>query len=207
MRPIRVLWLVCVWCCGCGESRSSQLIAELSAPEVDARCAAAAELGALGAAAEPAVPALIGLVMDPDAQVRQAACRALGSIPPAQSRAAPALAAALDDAELSVRLAAAMALLRLDPAGERYVPVLNAAMRDGEGGTIVVVGQLGPRAQWALPTLTKLLRDRRPGIRRLAAEALGRIGPDADAVQALTKAQQDSDDRVRAAAQAALHGR
>jgi HEAT repeat protein len=84
------------------------------------------------------------------------------------------------------------------------VPVLTATMQAGEGGTIVAVGGLGPQAEWAAPTLTKLLQDKRPGVRRLAAEALGKIGPQGDATAALEQATRDADDQVRAAAEAAL---
>ncbi len=76
----------------------------------------------------------------------------------------------------------------------------------GEGGTIVAVGEMGPAADWAVPTLTKLLQDRRAGIRRLAAEALGRIAAGNPEVQAaLRRSLSDADDRVREAAQQALH--
>ncbi len=111
----------------------------------------------------------------------------------------------LDDSEWSVRLAAAFALLKIDPQSDAPHAVLIEAMRQGEGGTIVAIGKLGDRATWAVPTLTGLLKDQRPGTRRLAAEALTRIGPAArDAASGLRAALNDTDDRVRAAAQEAL---
>jgi HEAT repeat protein len=121
--------------------------------------------------------------------------------------AVSSLESALDDSELTVQLAAAWALVKLDPGARKYVSVLTATMQAGEGGTIVAVGNLGAEAEWAVPTLEELLQDKRPGVRRLAAEALGRIGPQGDATAALEQATGDADDQVRAAAEAALGGR
>ena len=190
---------------GCGSEAHQPLVQQLQSGDADVRRKAARGLGQLGEAAAPALPTLVAVAEDEESSVRQAACRALGEIGVADAEAIAALLASLDDSELSVRLAAAFALLKLDPAGKAYVPVLTAAMRQGEGGTIVAVGRLGSDAAWALPTLTDLLRDRRPGIRRISAEALGRIGPDADARAALEKAaERDPDDRVRETAAKAL---
>ena len=70
---------------------------------------------------------------------------------------------------------------------------------------IVGVTKEGPRAAWAVPTLTRLLADRRPGIRRLAAEGLGKIGSASEsALPALERAARDRDDRVREAATQAI---
>jgi HEAT repeat protein len=57
----------------------------------------------------------------------------------------------------------------------------------------------------SVPTFTRLLTDRRPGIRRLAAEGLGKIGGASQtALPALRQALQDRDDRVREAATQAI---
>ena len=189
---------------GC-EAPHEPLVEQLQSTSAESRRAAALALGKLGSTAEPAVSSLWPVVGDGDPTVRQAACRALGEIGVASLETTAALQPALDDAELSVRLAAAIALLRLDPSGDVHRQVLTDAMLQGEGGTIVAVGRLEPKATWALPTLTQLLRDRRPGIRRIAAEALGRIGPDAAAREALHRsATQDADDRVRTTATESL---
>jgi HEAT repeat protein len=204
-RPGAILLTLCLAAAaGCEADQVTLLTEQLASAENDARSNAARDLGALGAAAGPAIPSLIVVARDSQPGVRQAACRALGEIGVADPAALAALQDSLEDAESSVQLAAAFALVKLDPGGQAYIPVLIRTMRSGEGGTIVAVGQLGPQASWAVPALIDLLKDRRPGIRRLAAEALGRIGPTAEAVPALQRAAQDSDDRVRAAAAAAL---
>ena len=168
------------------------------------RIAAADELGEMGAEASAAVPALAEALADVHPGVRQAAARALGRVGEGARSSVTSLEGALDDKELIVQLAAAWALVKLDPAGKKYVPVLTATMEVGEGGTIVAVGNLGSKGEWAVPTLTGLLTHQRAGVRRLAAEALGKIGPSSDAVTALERATRDADDQVRAAAAAAL---
>lgn len=190
---------------GCGGGADvDALIAQLGDADSNVRITAAAALGKLGADADAAVPPLQETLRDPHPEVRQASARALGDIGEAAQGTTPALETALSDEDLRVQLAAAWALVKLDPAGRKYVPVLTATMKLGEGGTIVAVGNLGPSADWAIPTLAELLSDPRPNTRRLAAEALGRIGPTGEAVAALQQATQDADDRVRAAASAAL---
>jgi HEAT repeat protein len=191
---------------GCGDGdRVATLIAQLKDADGELRTTAAEELGELGAEASAAVPALGEALRDVHPGVRQAAARALGNIGERARPAVTALEGALADSELTVQLAAAWALVKLDPDGKKYVPVLTATMQAGEGGTIVAVGNLGSAAEWAVPTLTKLLQDKRAGVRRLAAEALGKVGAQgADATAALEQATRDADDQVRAAAEAAL---
>lgn len=188
---------------GC-RSELSVLTANLTDPDPEVRETAARDLGELGPAARPAALALVAATLDEQREVRQAACRALGELGTTEGGVIGGLKSALEDKEMSVRTAAAFSLLKLNPADQAYVPALEATMREGEGGTIVAVGKLGPSAAWALPTLISLLQDGRPGIRRLAAEAIGRIGPNVEARVALQKIADDRDDRVRAAVQTAL---
>jgi len=125
--------------------------------------------------------------------------------PPALSHL-PSIKRALDDNELSVRIAAAFAVGRLDPDDKGHQRILIDAMRAGEGGIIVRVGQLGESAEWAVPTLIELLGDQRPGIRRITADALERIGPVAIAAKPtlIRLVTDDPEESVRDAAQRAL---
>ena len=199
------IW-ICLFVVGCGEARLDQLVSELrQADDVLVRRAAARALGELGSEATSAVSALDEALADDDREVCRLACYALGEVGPQANAALPALTNSLQDEELSVRLAAAFAIQKINPDSEAYVAELTKAMRMGEGGTIVSIGRIGPSATWAVPTLIELLKDRRPGIRRLAVEALGQIAVDAeDAESALRRALRDEDDRVRQAAQKAL---
>jgi vesicle coat complex subunit len=190
---------------GCGEDRLITLRGDLQSTDPEVRRQALRELGTMGEAAGPAVTEIAALVRDPAPAVRQAACRALGDIGQSATAHVADLEAALADEAWPVRLAAAFAILKLEPKSDAPHAALNEAMAKGEGGTIVAIGQLGEDAAWAVPTLIALLNDRRPGTRRLAAEALGTIGPAASAARSsLESATRDSDDRVRAAAEQAL---
>jgi HEAT repeat protein len=190
--------------CGSGDPVAER-IAQLGDSNYDVRIAAADALRDMGAQAAAAVPELQKSLVDRHPTLRQASARALGQIGDKSASVISALRQSLQDSELSVQLAAAWALHTLDAEGKHYIPVLKRTMESGEGGTIVAVGNLGPGADWAVPTLTKLLGDHRPGVRRLAAEALAKIGPDSAARAALEqRAARDPDDRVREAASAAL---
>ena len=193
-------------CAGCSSDPLPALTEQLGSDDVQIRRAAARELGEMGPAAAAAVGALQDAVDDRDREVRRFSSIALGEAGPAAKAAVPTLTRALSDDELAVRLAAAFSLEKLDAPSEVFSAVLTAAMRKGDGGVIVRAGALGRRAGWAVPTLIALLDDQRPGIRRIAANALQQIGPVAGgAVSALRRAVgQDQDDRVRTAAEQAL---
>lgn len=191
---------------GCSADPLTTLRGDLKSSDAEVRQRALGELGAMGEAAGPAVGDVVPLIRDSAPAVRQAACRALGDIGKPAASKVPELETALVDETWSVRLAAAFAILKLDPTNAAPRPILNEAMTKGEGGTIVAVGQLGADAAWAVPTLVALLKDPRPGTRRLAADALGNIGEAAiEAVTALERAAHDTDDRVRAAAEEAFN--
>jgi HEAT repeat protein len=112
----------------------------------------------------------------------------------------------LRDPDTGVRRAAAFALQQLAPETEAYRDELIAALRAGDGGVIVALPKLTPRPDWALEPLRELLKDRRPGTRRLAIEALAELKFDDPTLRPTLErlAQSDRDDRVREAAREAL---
>jgi HEAT repeat protein len=203
---ISVLFLTIACVSGCSRNAVLGLMHQLQDQNVEVRRRAAASLLNMGRDATPAIEALGGAVADKDREVRRLAIRALGQLGPESTSSLPLLNQSLTDQELSVRLAAAMAIQELDPAEKKHTAILIDAMKKGEGGTIVAVGKFGDRAAWAVPTLRSLLQDHRAGIRRIAADALRDIGPAAAAAEdALRRAaKDDTDDRVRSAAQEAL---
>lgn len=187
---------------GCGAGEVDQLLTDLQSQDATVRRAAARRLGELESSEPDVVAALHSSLSDPDRDVRRLVCAALGKSDAADVES---LARALNDEEASVRLAAAYAVQkhRSDHAGA--MKVLSAAMRAGDGGVIVQVTSGGAEAAWAVPTLTKLLSDKRPGIRRLAAEGLGAIGAASkESLGELRRAAKDVDDRVRDAAADAI---
>jgi len=91
----------------------------------------AVALGMVGPAAREAVPALLGLLGDPVARVRSAAARAVGGIGTASPETVQALVAALEDADGDVIRAAVEALTRLGRA-DAAIPSLRRHLREGD---------------------------------------------------------------------------
>ncbi len=93
-----------------------------------------------------------------------------------------------------------LAALQLQMLTEAANAQLHA--RQVDQAVVTLLGSIGTSA---VPALIRALDDANPEVRRWAASALGRIGPDADdAVPALTDALTDDDENVRKAASAAL---
>jgi HEAT repeat protein len=106
-------------------------IKQLESPDVKARTEAIHALGAIGADAEPAVPALADiLTKDPEPVPRFEAAMALGKMRPASRSAVPALAAALTDKDLRVRMNAVIALAGLATESRPAIPALSKALED-----------------------------------------------------------------------------
>jgi HEAT repeat protein len=127
---------------------------------------------------------LVCALKDKDCLVRAEAAVDLGQLGKDAQTALPALRAALGDPDVYVRIYAAEALLRIDPKTSDALPSLvrmlthkDAEVRLAAAG---VLAELGPVAQPALPALVSVLyREEQTDIRRVAAFALGELGPDA----------------------------
>ena len=89
------------------------LIAALSDGDSRVRGLAAGAIGAMGAAASSAVPALIALLNNPDERSRASACVGLGGIGTPARSALPALEKALSDSSPNVRSFALRAIGRI----------------------------------------------------------------------------------------------
>lgn len=85
-------------------------INQLQSPNSTKRLDAAARLSQLGAAASPAVGALIKTLRDEEAVVRKMATLALGDIGPQATKAVPELVSATEDDDPTVRRRAVVAL-------------------------------------------------------------------------------------------------
>lgn len=152
------LLVSCIWLVSTAEGAElRELIAKLKDTDSDVRRAAAKELGELGPEAKTAVPDLIRVMRDKDLFVRRFAAEALGNVGPDAKKAIPALAAAMTDERKEVQIAAVDALGKI---GSESIPALISALKDP---------------------------NKDPGIRRKAAQGLGKIGLQArGAVPALT---------------------
>ena len=167
------------------------------------RAHAARALGKIGAAAKPAGPALVATVADADEAVRRAAVHALMQIRPGPKVTLPLLAKALRDEDPTVRLRVLNALANI---GDEAVPLLVAALEDKETEywACIVVSEIGPEAEEAVPALVKLLDSPKPEMQREAMIALAKIGAaSAPAVPKLVKAL-DGPQELRPAATYAL---
>jgi hypothetical protein len=148
-----------------------------------ARMTAADYLAQMGQMARQAIPALVTTTEEDDVPlVRAYAARALGSIGESGSTVTTALTAALKDKDDFVRSTATNALVRLSP---------EAATKAGISRADLV--------RW-------LISVNDSEVRRVAAEALGRLGAAGNSAvaAALTDALKDEDSSVRRAATNAL---
>ncbi len=183
------------------------------------RWSAAYALGDFGLYASPdltdeeetAVEALCMSLSDREERVREACVYALVEFGAKSARTKPAILTALGDEDMSVRLEAASGLLTIDSQYEaRAVSVLvqglSAKNAEDRRRAVYYLGNLGPRARFAVPALVDTLGDTDREIGNAAAGALADIGPDAaTVVPALARTvQDDSDYLMRCDAASAL---
>ena len=196
---------LCVAACGCGQDRTTLLVAKLQDPNVEVRLAATHSLIEQPINDDRVIEELTKNVSDKNAELRFESIEALAKLGTAAKSSLPLVKLRLQDGDKTVRLRAAFAIQKIDPADREFVPVLAAAMREGDGRTLLEVAALGPNAAWATPTLSGLLSHDSPKVRILAAKALGNIGPSASAASvALEAARRDSHASVQKAATEAL---
>lgn len=183
------------------------------------RIAAAGALGAMGAEAQGAVPLLLHSLEDDDAEIRAAICDALGRIADAETQVAKraqhtkATYSALlffskVDQNDRVQRAANAALTKIGRPGPEDVDVLLGILEDKNqpiffrNAAAQVLGIVGPEANKGVTRLGRILKNREdPGVRVLAAYALGEIGADAKTERAnLLAALKDADPGLQVAA-------
>jgi HEAT repeat protein len=187
------------------------LAAQLADAHVETRRAALETLETLGPKAAPALVELVAALADADKFVRWAAARTLGKLGPLEEEAVvPALAQLLTDSDLDVRLAAATALERWGPAAKAAAPDLQRTIGSTEGelrcAALRALGAMGgPEANAAIADATAALADPDVRVRRVAAQLLGKLGPEArEAVPALRQLLEDESSDVQRAAGEAL---
>ena len=179
MKRICVVSLVFVLvevCCVLGEEPRgiAELLKALEGEET--RYAAIWELKYLGLDAAPAVPQLIQLLDAPDKKTRAATADTLAAIGKDATAAIPKL---------------------IERLGERepYRPFFETSVTDVGLSAAMALGKMG---EDAVGPLVRCLADKKPRVRRLAAFALGEIGPDAKgAVAPLIEQLKDGDRSVR----------
>ncbi len=179
-----------VWPCAVGAedapAQIEKLTKQLTVSEVPARRDAAYQLGKMGAAAKPAVPALIKALQDQDKQVWFFALGALTELGPDAREALPALIEDLSrksrggrDRERNQRMVrTAYALSRLGPEA---IPPLIATLGSDDSaaraGAARALGGMGPQAGAAIPALLANFNHGEVFVRQEAIDALALIGP------------------------------
>jgi HEAT repeat protein len=181
------------------EKTIDEWIKELDHNDVEVRRNAARALGQKGPEAKEAIRALIEVLQDKDEYVRTAAGRALGKMGPEAERAISALMKMIKDQVMIVRMGAASGLGGIGPKAREAIPLLADALESPHEDHNVkreAAEALGKMGPEAIPALIKALQNNQYFARRMSALALGEIGG-ADVVPALIKALQDDDRSVR----------
>jgi len=167
-----------------------------------------------GAAARPAVPALIVMLNQVDSDLPYYAAQVLGSIGPDALSAEPGLIRLLRGTDDQTRLEAADALGKIGRDQAEAVAVatrlLEADDPDDRFRAAAILGHAGPAAEPSIPALTNALNDEDEDVRRVAAESISKIAKAlrdrhrTEAVEPLQKAmaamQQSPDRHVKAQA-------
>jgi HEAT repeat protein len=170
------------------------LIDALADQDQRVRFNSALALKEMGADASNAIPALTKVVANTGVgsssnslfYLRAAAAVALGKIGPTANSALPALRIALLESNSYLRGQAAVAIWRIDSDVDTSLPVLLREMTGTDENSkwdwIVALGEMGPRAQQAVPQLRRELeQDKLKWVISHVTNALKQIDPQAAA--------------------------
>jgi HEAT repeat protein len=191
----------------------TKIVTRINDPNQEVRRAIVSFLEALEGDAAPGADALITALGDRNKFIRWAAARALGKVgldkknrPEQSARTVAALATLLNpDEDPDVRKIVANTLNDFGSDAKGALPALIKMLNVGEAEAqedviLAIKGIGGVETTGAIKALIISLDSRSPNVRRLAAEALGSMGPRAmGAVEALLQHQQDDDSAVRLA--------
>jgi HEAT repeat protein len=196
------------------------LVKLLADPDFRVRFKAADYLGYFGPKGKAALLPLTQALHDRSVSVRQVSALAVGAMGKEAAEAKPALVLLTDaDEEFFVRIASVKALWLVTDDPELVVPILQAMLKErdrrkpgypdnsGRCSIAELLGEIGPRAQKAIPDLVAYVEDATDhwAGRKYGREALGRIGPLAkEAVPALRAGLKDPDISARVAAAVAM---
>lgn len=152
--------------------------------DAGSRCGAVIALGLMGAEAASATSVLTSLLTDSVETIQVEAAATLGRIGAAARAAIPALLESLktsDSVFVCAEVAHALTVLGEEEAVAGLIDALRDESRARPAGRVAAaraLGELGSRAQEAVPTLTLLLDASHPGLRAQAAAALEQIRGD-----------------------------
>lgn len=156
----------------------AQVVSHLESAEPQQRGRAIAVLRRLGPKARKAVPVLIERIQDRDDAMRLEALETLLAVTRDQDIVAPVLMRCLEDADTPMRLKAldlAELLADSEPLLASLVERRNDRRVDVRLKTMLVLSELGPSANAAVPFLREAARHTNETIRRSAQQALTNI--------------------------------
>ncbi len=159
------------------EQRLARLVPKLTDGLLDNRLRAIRELGELGAAAKPVLPALVREIHAPEWQIRQEVIKTIGLMGAEGRNAIPVLVDRMRDDD---RRVACESIVSLGKIGTIAIPALVSAL-DSKTGYIRssaawVLANFEDGASAAVPALRKVLHDEDWQVRWVAAYTLGAIG-------------------------------
>ncbi len=182
----------------------TEILVRMQSDVPQVRAAAALELGERGINTQATEQALGLLLVDPNARVRRAAMIALRQLQPDPQLALPPLTRMLADEDPAVAAQAAQLLATFDKAAVPYM-IRALEVPEARYWAVLVLADLGPSAQQAVPALIELMDTDQPELRREVIMALGAIGPEAKAaVPALLQVLNGDDPALAASATYAL---
>jgi HEAT repeat protein len=141
-------------------------------------------LAHMGSDAASAVPQIEAELADQTPEVRYAAIYALGKVGPAAKAAAADLRRNLNSEDEFLKIASMWALLQIQGKDEQLinvaVPAFTKMLKDDQElrrlEATNALGELGPAAAKALPTLKELAESDTPAVRKAAKDAIAKIG-------------------------------
>ncbi len=162
------------------EQRIARLTPKLTDGLIENRLRAIRELGELGAAAKPVLPALVREIHDTEWRIRQEVARTIGLMGAEARNAIPVLVDRMRDTDRRVSCEAISALGKI---GTIAIPALVLALESKtsyiRSAAAWVLANFENGAKGAVPGLTRLLKDEDWQVRWVAAYALGAIGVEA----------------------------
>lgn len=180
------------------------LIKNLQDKDKMVRRAAAEMLGQMGPNAQEAVPALIVALLDKSGTVNRIAAKSLRKVIPSSKEAAVAFTAVAREQEPTDSQFTISMLAQISPATPDAIPTLIAALQEkNKMVQYFAAYALSDIGKEAVPALIDALQEKSK--RRIAANALGFMGPAAKgAVSALIATLKDDDQNARLSAVDAL---
>ncbi|HEY4312567.1 MAG TPA: HEAT repeat domain-containing protein [Pirellulales bacterium] len=183
------------------EPKTADIVKRLKSGNVSVRRRGAEDLMVIGAKAQEVLPSVHTALTDPDVEVRVAAALCLEQIDPTNPGIVPALAGAIDQGCIANLSPAVQVLVKREPDRSdalvrQLIKLVDSNDRGMRSAAMKSLGELGPKAQAAVPALIKQLQSNEHPYKLNASQALIGIGS-RDAVPALLAALQSQDPFVR----------